>query len=147
MRGLLLEHLEDYRREYDLKRRGSMVSFDCAWHDLLRFAAFLSEGRRYLVRDLFSQWKREIKAFLYQGKPGCNYPGCTESWLDRLTLDHIYPQAKARLEGWAEEDIHSMANLQLLCEEHHRLKDSPRPHEKVLGKEQISGVVFLQSVL
>lgn len=49
----------------------------------------------------------------------CTYPGCGESFDDdpdspnSVTIDHIYPQSRARSEGWAEDEIQDTSNLQL----------------------------------
>lgn len=48
----------------------------------------------------------------------CQFPGCTEPMTDTgnhmVTLDHIHPQALARAQGWTEEQINDLSNLQLM---------------------------------
>lgn len=48
----------------------------------------------------------------------CMFPGCdrelTEDGKHMVTLDHIYPQSKARDEGWSEQQINDISNLQLM---------------------------------
>lgn len=50
----------------------------------------------------------------------CQYPGCTAAFSpdpdDRygLSLDHIYPQVKAKSDGWTYEEIWDLGNLQLM---------------------------------
>lgn len=50
----------------------------------------------------------------------CQYPGCSLPFVDEAdhnlsrTIDHVYPQARARMEGWSMEEINSMDNLALM---------------------------------
>lgn len=50
----------------------------------------------------------------------CTYPGCTTALSDDpnsdhvVTIDHIFPQARARSEGWTFEEIWDISNLQLM---------------------------------
>lgn len=48
----------------------------------------------------------------------CLFPGCTTPLADEgkwmVTLDHIYPQALARRDGWTTEQINDVTNLQLM---------------------------------
>lgn len=48
----------------------------------------------------------------------CMFPDCTEPLDDdgkhMVTLDHIYPQALAKANGWSLEQINDISNLQLM---------------------------------
>jgi hypothetical protein len=47
----------------------------------------------------------------------CMFPGCTKPFDDdkhSLTLDHIYPQVRAKEDGWEYESIHDVGNLHLM---------------------------------
>jgi hypothetical protein len=47
----------------------------------------------------------------------CMYPECNKPFdkgTHLLTIDHVYPQSKAREEGWTEEEIWALDNLQLM---------------------------------
>lgn len=48
----------------------------------------------------------------------CMFPGCTEPLTDygkhTVTLDHIYPQMRAKADGWTMEQINDLSNLQLM---------------------------------
>lgn len=48
----------------------------------------------------------------------CMFPNCTEPLAEggkhMVTLDHIYPQAKAKTDGWTNEQINDVDNLQLM---------------------------------
>lgn len=47
----------------------------------------------------------------------CMYPGCTlpfDSAKHGMTIDHHYPQVRAREDGWEEESIHGIDNLRLM---------------------------------
>lgn len=48
----------------------------------------------------------------------CMFPGCEQPYTEQgrmmVTLDHIYPQALARRDGWTNEQINSVDNLQLM---------------------------------
>lgn len=50
----------------------------------------------------------------------CTYPDCTVEYSTipdhkwSVTIDHIYPQAKGREDGWTPEKINGLANLQLM---------------------------------
>lgn len=48
----------------------------------------------------------------------CMFPGCTEPLADTgkhmVTLDHIYPQALAKADGWTLAQINDLSNLQLM---------------------------------
>lgn len=48
----------------------------------------------------------------------CMFPECDRELTDdgrhMVTLDHIYPQALARRDGWTTEQINSVDNLQLM---------------------------------
>lgn len=46
----------------------------------------------------------------------CTFPGCVlpfDSGTHSVTIDHIYPQSRGRAEGWTEEQINDLSNLQL----------------------------------
>lgn len=46
----------------------------------------------------------------------CTYPGCALPFDDdkhAVTIDHKFPQSKARAAGWTEEQINDLSNLQL----------------------------------
>lgn len=58
----------------------------------------------------------------------CQYPG-EEHDLDpngtgkhEPTIDHVFPQSKARADGWSEEEIWDLSNLDLLCKKHNARK-------------------------
>lgn len=48
----------------------------------------------------------------------CMFPGCKEPYAATgrmvVSLDHIYPQALARRDGWTNEQINDVDNLQLM---------------------------------
>lgn len=50
----------------------------------------------------------------------CQFPGCNLPFdpnpNDRhsISIDHIYPQVRARADGWTEEEIWDLSNLQLM---------------------------------
>jgi hypothetical protein len=48
----------------------------------------------------------------------CMFPGCeepmTETGKHMVTLDHIFPQALAKLDGWTQDQINDPSNLQLM---------------------------------
>jgi len=50
----------------------------------------------------------------------CQFPGCTLPFdLDSndkhsISLDHIYPQVRAKEDGWTYEEINALSNLQLM---------------------------------
>jgi len=48
----------------------------------------------------------------------CMFPGCTEPLTETgkhmVTLDHVFPQAKAKEAGWTNEQINDISNLQLM---------------------------------
>lgn len=46
----------------------------------------------------------------------CTFPDCTlpfDNGRHSVTIDHIYPQSRARAEGWSEDQINDLSNLQL----------------------------------
>lgn len=58
----------------------------------------------------------------------CQYPG-EEHPLDpngkdkhEPTIDHSYPQSRARLDGWTEEEIWDISNLKPMCKKHNARK-------------------------
>jgi molybdenum cofactor biosynthesis enzyme MoaA len=50
----------------------------------------------------------------------CTYPGCEEPFdpvpdsRHHVTVDHIYPQAKAYADGWTFDQVWDLSNLQLM---------------------------------
>lgn len=61
-----------------------------------------------------------VEALVERDGYACTYPGCSvdfspipdHKW--SITIDHIYPQAKAREVGWSNDEINSLENLQLM---------------------------------
>ena len=68
---------------------------------------------QYLVREEI------VDALIERDGLRCTYPDCNEPFdpeMDRrhsITIDHIYPQSKARADGWTYEEIWNIDNLQL----------------------------------
>jgi len=61
--------------------------------------------------------RREAVAFLIERDGDyCKFPDCDRPFdeKDIRTLDHIYPQSKARADGWTYEEINAYSNLQLM---------------------------------
>jgi hypothetical protein len=50
----------------------------------------------------------------------CMFPGCTQDFdsdpndKHSISLDHIYPQVRAKADGWTYEEINDISNLQLM---------------------------------
>jgi hypothetical protein len=72
------------------------------------------EGRIYFDRDA------AIEALIERDGYKCQFPGCRlpfdpdpESRYGR-SLDHIYPQVRAKADGWTFEQIWGLDNLQLM---------------------------------
>lgn len=65
------------------------------------------------------------KENLYKRAKGrCEFSAeCKVTSIEALTIDHIMPKAMARILGWADDQINSPDNLQLLCQRHHNFKD------------------------
>lgn len=73
---------------------------------------------KYYLADGQEITRKEMVDFLLKERGNkCTYPGCHEPFDDNkhsLTLDHIYPQSQAKLDGWEEESINGINNLQLM---------------------------------
>lgn len=69
-----------------------------------------------------------VKALVKRDGWVCQYPG-EEHPLDpngtgkhEPTIDHRYPQSKAREDGWTEDEIWDLTNLDLMCKKHNARK-------------------------
>lgn len=80
------------------------------------------------------------KRKLYERSWGCEFPGgCDVTDIKKLTIDHFTPRCVARTLGWRHSAVNSIANLQLLCAEHHRMKDESTPRRYFAVLLQLSG--------
>lgn len=71
-----------------------------------------------MARMTLEMTRAETEAFLKERDGDqCMFPGCTKP-LDDLkdinTLDHIYPQYLARIDGWTRAQMDDIDNLQLM---------------------------------
>ena len=61
-----------------------------------------------------------VEALVERDGYKCQYPGCNvefsaipdHKW--SITIDHIYPQARGKEDGWTYEEINGLPNLQLM---------------------------------
>lgn len=86
--------------------------------------------------------KEALKFDLYERAQGaCEHPqGCTETNIDKLTIDHFTPQAIARIWGWTPQEVNDPLNLILLCRRHHDEKDQETP--KIKAENMIEYAIF-----
>jgi hypothetical protein len=90
------------------------------------------EGGAAMAKMLLSS-KEIIDLLVTRDGDICQWPdGCDFAWDEKnhmRTIDHRYPKFLARQEGWTQEEIDHIDNLQLMCKYHNTIKGHQLPDE------------------
>lgn len=72
---------------------------------------------RLFIDGIEAEKEEVVEFLLARDGNRCMFPGCTKPFDDdkhEMTFDHIYPQVRAKEDGWEYESIHGVDNLHLM---------------------------------